>query len=92
MAVDLKPEEVSQILKEQLSDFEMKSESYEIGTVLSVGDGIARVHGLSGVSYSELLDLWVRPHRCGSGTSAFCASKGSPIRPDESSVRSVLPM
>ncbi len=57
MAVDLKPEEVSQILKEQLSDFEMKSESYEIGTVLSVGDGIARVHGLGNVMAGELVEF-----------------------------------
>ncbi len=49
MAIDLKPEEVSSILKSQLADFEMKSETYEVGTVLSVGDGIARVHGLANV-------------------------------------------
>jgi len=57
MAVDLKPEEVSEILKQQLSEFEMKSESYEIGTVLSVGDGIARVHGLSRVMAGELVEF-----------------------------------
>ena len=42
MAIDLKPEEVSSILKQQLSDFDLKSETYETGTILSVGDGIAR--------------------------------------------------
>ena len=57
MAIDLKPEEVSSILKKQLSDFEMKAESYEIGTVLSVGDGIARVHGLAEVMAGELVEF-----------------------------------
>ena len=57
MAIDLKPEEVSAILKQQLNDFQMKSESYEVGTVLSVGDGIARVHGLSGVMAGELVEF-----------------------------------
>ncbi len=55
MAIDLKPEEVSSILKSQLADFEMKSETYEVGTVLSVGDGIARVHGLANVMAGELV-------------------------------------
>ena len=57
MAIDLKPEEVSSILKKQLSDFEMKAESYEIGTILSVGDGIARVHGLAEVMAGELVEF-----------------------------------
>ncbi len=57
MAIDLKPEEISSILKKQLSDFEFTAESYEIGTVLSVGDGIARVHGLSEVMSGELVEF-----------------------------------
>jgi F-type H+-transporting ATPase subunit alpha len=57
MAIDLKPEEVSSILKAQLADFEMKSETYEIGTVLNVGDGIARVHGLANVMAGELVEF-----------------------------------
>ena len=57
MAIDLKPEEVSSILKKQLSDFEMQAESYEIGTVLSVGDGIARIHGLAEVMAGELVEF-----------------------------------
>ncbi len=57
MAIDLKPEEISSILKKQLSDFEHKAESYEIGTVLSVGDGIARVHGLAQVMSGELVEF-----------------------------------
>jgi F-type H+-transporting ATPase subunit alpha len=57
MAIDLKPEEVSSILKEQLADFQMKSSTYEVGTVLSVGDGIARVHGLAHVMAGELVEF-----------------------------------
>ena len=49
MAIDLKPDEVTAILKNQLGDFNFESENYEVGTVLSVGDGIARVHGLRNV-------------------------------------------
>ena len=57
MAIDLRPEEVSSILKKQLSDYDAKGETYEIGTVLSVGDGIARIHGLSGVMAGELVEF-----------------------------------
>lgn len=57
MAIDLKPEEVSNILKQQLGSFEMDSQTYEVGTVLSVGDGIARVHGLATVMAGELVEF-----------------------------------
>ena len=42
MALQIKHEEVSAILKMQLADFELKPDTYETGTVISVGDGIAR--------------------------------------------------
>jgi len=54
---DVKPAEVSAILKEQLSDFRSETELQEVGTVLSVGDGIARVYGLTGVQYGELIEF-----------------------------------
>jgi F-type H+-transporting ATPase subunit alpha len=57
MSLQLKPEEVSAVLKQQLADFEFKSQSYEVGTVLSVGDGIARVHGLDKTMSGELLEF-----------------------------------
>jgi F-type H+-transporting ATPase subunit alpha len=57
MTKNLKTAEVSAILKKQLSEFELKSEMYEVGQVLSVGDGIARVYGLSNVMAGELLDF-----------------------------------
>ncbi|MDZ7765291.1 MAG: F0F1 ATP synthase subunit alpha [Melioribacteraceae bacterium] len=56
MAV-VKPEEVSSILKKQLSGFDSEVDIYEVGTVLQVGDGIARVYGLSKVMMSELVEF-----------------------------------
>jgi F-type H+-transporting ATPase subunit alpha len=57
MALQIKHEEVAAILKKQLADFELKPDSYETGTVISVGDGIARVHGLSNVMSNELVEF-----------------------------------
>ncbi len=57
MALDIKPDEVSSILKQQLRDFTGQTTSYEIGTVLSVGDGIARVYGLANVLAGELVEF-----------------------------------
>ncbi len=53
----IKPAEVSAILKEQLSNFDSKASLNEVGTVLQVGDGIARVYGLSNVQYGELVEF-----------------------------------
>jgi len=53
----IKPAEVSAILKEQLTSFETKATLNEVGTVLQVGDGIARVYGLSNVQYGELVEF-----------------------------------
>ncbi len=53
----IKPAEVSAILKEQLTGFEGKATLNEIGTVLQIGDGIARVYGLSNVQYGELVEF-----------------------------------
>jgi len=44
---DVKPAEVSAILREQLSGFRSETELQEVGTVLQVGDGIARIYGLN---------------------------------------------
>lgn len=53
----VKPEEVSSILRKQLSGFGSEADVYDVGTVLEVGDGIARVHGLSKVQAGELVEL-----------------------------------
>ncbi|MEN9399272.1 MAG: hypothetical protein RL632_373, partial [Bacteroidota bacterium] len=54
---DVKPAEVSAILREQLSGFRSEAELQEVGTVLQVGDGIARIYGLNGVQYGELIEF-----------------------------------
>ncbi len=53
----MKPAEVSAILKQQLSGFDSTASLDEVGTVLQVGDGIARVYGLSNAQYGELVSF-----------------------------------
>ncbi|MBS9766670.1 MAG: F0F1 ATP synthase subunit alpha [Flavobacteriaceae bacterium] len=53
----IKPAEVSAILKQQLTGFEAGASLSEVGTVLQVGDGIARVYGLTNVQYGELVEF-----------------------------------
>ncbi|MBT3872932.1 MAG: F0F1 ATP synthase subunit alpha [Flavobacteriaceae bacterium] len=54
---EVKPAEVSAILKKQLSGYESTASLDEVGSVLTVGDGIARVYGLSNVQYGELVEF-----------------------------------
>jgi F-type H+-transporting ATPase subunit alpha len=54
---EVKPAEVSAILKQQLSGFETTTSLDEVGTVLTIGDGIARVYGLSNAQYGELVEF-----------------------------------
>jgi len=54
---DIKPDEISAILRQQLSGFDSGVELEEVGTVLQVGDGIARVYGLGNVRYGELVEF-----------------------------------
>ena len=54
---EIKPAEISAILKKQLSDFQSGATLEEVGTVLQVGDGIARVYGLSNAQYGELVQF-----------------------------------
>jgi F-type H+/Na+-transporting ATPase subunit alpha len=54
---ELKPAEISAILREQLSGAKTEAELQEVGTVLQVGDGIARIFGLNGVQYGELIEF-----------------------------------
>jgi len=54
---EVKPAEVSAILKKQLSGFEASASLDEVGTVLTVGDGIARIYGLSNAQYGELVEF-----------------------------------
>lgn len=54
---DVRPDEISAILRRQLTGFEKETDVYEVGTVLQVGDGVARVYGLSKVMSSELVEF-----------------------------------
>ncbi|MBS1982869.1 MAG: F0F1 ATP synthase subunit alpha [Bdellovibrionales bacterium] len=53
----LKAEEISSIIRKQISDFETRLEVSETGTVLSVGDGVARVHGLQNCLAGEMVEM-----------------------------------
>ena len=48
-------QDIASVIKRQIEDFGSDLTMVEVGTVVEVGDGVARIHGLSGVSYSELL-------------------------------------
>jgi len=55
--IDIKPDEISAILRQQLSNFNTSAELEEVGTVLQVGDGIARIYGLNNVKSGELVEF-----------------------------------
>ncbi|MEO6550537.1 MAG: F0F1 ATP synthase subunit alpha [Ferruginibacter sp.] len=55
--VEIKPDEISAILRQQLSSFNAGASLEEVGTVLQVGDGIARVYGLNNVRSGELVEF-----------------------------------
>ena len=54
---EVRPDEVSAILREQLSNFKSEAELEEVGTVLQVGDGVARIYGLTQAQSGELLEF-----------------------------------
>ena len=54
---EVKPAEVSAILRQQLSGFKSETDLQEVGTVLQVGDGIARIYGLTNVQSGELIEF-----------------------------------
>ncbi len=55
--MQVRPDEISAILRKQLAGFESEAAVYDVGTVLQVGDGVARVYGLSNVMTSELVEF-----------------------------------
>lgn len=54
---DINPAEITAILRAQLSGFNSEVELEEVGTVLEIGDGIARVYGLTNIQYGELIEF-----------------------------------
>ena len=69
---EIKPAEISAILKKQLSDFQSGATLEEVGTVLQVGDGIARVYGLKNVQAEEMVEF-------SSGIKVTAASPAIPV-------------
>ena len=55
--MSINPSEITKLLKEQIKNFGEKAEVSEIGKVLSVGDGIARVYGLDNVQAGEMVEF-----------------------------------
>ena len=55
--MEIRAEEISQVIRQQIKDFDKKVELSETGTVLSVGDGIARVYGVEKTMAMELLEF-----------------------------------
>ena len=55
--MNLKPEEISSVIKEQIKNYETKLETSDVGTVIQVADGIARIHGLENAMQGELLEI-----------------------------------
>src|SRR6185295_15451488 len=57
--MEIRAEEISKIIRAQIEDYDTSVEVSEVGTVISVGDGIARIHGLANAMSGELLEF---PH------------------------------
>ena len=55
--MQINPSEITKLLKEQIKNFGEKAEISEIGKVLSVGDGIARIYGLDNVEAGEMVEF-----------------------------------
>jgi F-type H+-transporting ATPase subunit alpha len=53
----LRPEEITSILKQRIAEADVETDLAEVGTVLEIGDGIARVYGLENCVAGEMLDL-----------------------------------
>ena len=55
--VAIKPDEISSIIREKIENYEAKTEVSNVGSVLEVGDGIARIYGLRNVMSGELVEF-----------------------------------
>ena len=67
MQMQIRAEEISDLIKQRIESYEGKIELKEVGYVISVGDGVARVYGLEHVMYGEMVlfpgDIGVEPRR-----------------------------
>ena len=55
--MDIRAAENSRVIRDQIANFDAEAQVSEVGTVLSVGDGIARVHGLDNVQAGEMVEF-----------------------------------
>ena len=53
----IKASEISELIKQQIKDFEHETQASDVGTVVSVTDGITRIHGLNDVQYGEMIEF-----------------------------------
>jgi F-type H+-transporting ATPase subunit alpha len=59
--MSIKAEEISALIKKQIENYQAEIQVTDVGTVISIGDGIARVHGLDNVMAGELVEFSLRP-------------------------------
>jgi F0F1-type ATP synthase alpha subunit len=74
----LRPEEISSIIKQQIERYESALEVVDVGTVIQVGDGIARIYGLEKAMSGELLEFrrcLRNGHESGRGQHRLCYSR-----------------
>ncbi len=57
MSMQLNPSEISELIKQRISEFEVVSEARNEGTIVSVSDGIIRIHGLADAMQGEMIEL-----------------------------------
>ena len=55
--MNLRPEEISSVIKDMIKQYDNKLDTVDVGTVIEVGDGIARIHGLDNCMAGELLEF-----------------------------------
>ena len=55
--MDIRAAEISKVIKDQIANFGAETQVSEVGQVLSVGDGIARIHGLDNVQAGEMVEF-----------------------------------
>jgi len=55
--MNIRPEEISSIIQQEISEFKVELEVEEVGTVIHIGDGVARIYGLNNCVYSELIEF-----------------------------------
>lgn len=55
--MNIRPEEISSVIRQEIEEFKIKADVEEVGTVIQTGDGVARVYGLNNCLYSELIEF-----------------------------------